>query len=50
MKTINQDNVWKISKYLENKFNYVKSEGGGYINQSAFILKYQDLFIVKMED
>lgn len=38
------------TKYLENKFNYVKSEGGGYINQSAFILKYQDLFIVKMED
>lgn len=38
------------TKYLENKFNYVKGEGGGYINQSAFILKYEDLFIVKMED
>lgn len=38
------------TKYLENKFNYVKREGGGYINQSAFILKYEDLFIVKMED
>ncbi len=35
---------------LENKFNYVKGEGGGYINQSAFILKYEDLFVVKMEN
>ncbi|MFL2623376.1 MAG: LysM peptidoglycan-binding domain-containing protein [Flavobacteriaceae bacterium] len=35
---------------LENKFNYVKDEGGGYINQSAFILKYEDLFVIKMEN
>lgn len=44
------DLTTKETKYLETKFNYVKSEAGGYINQSGFILKYQDLFIVKMED
>ncbi len=38
------------TKYLENKFKYSKPESGGFINQSAYILKYQDLFIIKMED
>ena len=38
------------TKYLENKFKYAQSQSGGFINQSAYILKYQDLFIIKMED
>lgn len=28
------------TQYIENKFRYVKSEAGGYGNQSAYILKY----------
>ena len=38
------------TKYLENKFKYAQPQSGGFINQSAYILKYQDLFIIKMED
>ncbi|MEC8724054.1 MAG: LysM peptidoglycan-binding domain-containing protein [Bacteroidota bacterium] len=38
------------TKYLENKFKYAQPQSGGFINQSAYILKYQDLFILKMED
>ena len=36
--------------YLENKFKYVQNNNGHYVNQSAFILKYQDMFIVKVGD
>lgn len=35
---------------LENKFKYIQVPNGRYINQSAFILKYQDLFLVKVQD
>tara|TARA_B100001173_G_scaffold243789_1_gene213866 strand:- start:92 stop:2038 length:1947 start_codon:yes stop_codon:yes gene_type:complete len=38
------------TKYLENKFKYAQPQSGGYVNQSAYILKYQDLFVIKMED
>ena len=38
------------TNYLENKFKYIQSPRGGYVNESAFILKYEDLFIVKIED
>ena len=38
------------TKYLENKFKYAQPHSGGFENQSAYILKYQDLFIIKMED
>ena len=38
------------TKYLENKFKYAQPQSGGFINQSAYILKYQDLFILKIED
>ncbi len=38
------------TQYLENKFKYIESDSGGYINQSGFILKYQDLYLVKIED
>ena len=38
------------TNYLENKFKYTKAANGGFVNQSAYILKYEDLFIVKVED
>ena len=38
------------TKYLENKFKYGQPQSGGFVNQSAYILKYQDLFVIKMED
>lgn len=38
------------TRYLENKFKYIQKEGGGYVNTSAYILKYQDLFILKVQD
>ena len=38
------------TQYLENKFKYIESDSGGYINQSGFILKYQDLYLIKIED
>jgi LysM repeat protein len=37
--------------YLQNKFMYAQSRSGdGYVNVSAFILEYRDLYIVKLED
>ncbi len=36
--------------YLENKFRYIQNENGGYVNTSAYILKYEDLFILKVQD
>ena len=38
------------TNYLENKFKYIQSPRGGYVNKSAYILKYDNLFIVKVED
>lgn len=38
------------TQYLENKFKYIESPSGGYVNQSGFILQYQDLFLIKIED
>ena len=38
------------TNYLENKFKYTQGVNGGYVNQSAYILKYDNLFIVKVED
>jgi hypothetical protein len=38
------------TKYLENKFRYVESQNGGYVNQSAYILKYENLHVVKVQD
>jgi hypothetical protein len=38
------------TNYLENKFKYVQNDDGSYVNNSAFILKYQELFIVKIKD
>ena len=38
------------TNYLENKFKYTQGLNGGFVNQSAYILKYENLFIVKVED
>ena len=38
------------TSFTENRFKYVKSKSGGYVNQSGFILKHQNLFIVKMTE
>ena len=38
------------TNYLENKFKYIQNEEGGYVNTSAYILKYEDLFILKVQD
>jgi LysM repeat protein len=36
--------------YLENKFQYVLQPYGGYKNEAGYILKYEDLHIVKVLD
>ena len=35
------------TSYLENKFNYYKSERGGYINKAMYILKYTPEFKIE---
>ncbi|HJN53919.1 MAG TPA: hypothetical protein QGI27_02500, partial [Flavobacteriaceae bacterium] len=37
------------SEYIENKFKYVKGINGVYKNTSAYILKFEDLKLVKIE-
>ena len=36
--------------YLENKFQYVLQPYGGYKNEAGYILKYEDLHIIKVQD
>ena len=36
--------------YLENKFQYFLQPYGGYKNEAGYILKYDDLHIVKVQD
>ena len=36
--------------YLENKFQYILQPFGGYKNEAGYILKYEDLHIVKVLD
>ncbi|MBU2928570.1 LysM peptidoglycan-binding domain-containing protein [Winogradskyella psychrotolerans] len=37
------------TEYIENKFRYNKSLSGGYINEAVYIVKYEDLRVVKAE-
>ncbi|SDI03381.1 amino acid ABC transporter substrate-binding protein [Winogradskyella thalassocola] len=37
------------TEYIENKFRYNKALSGGYINEAVYIVKYDDLRIVKAE-
>lgn len=39
-----------LTEYVENKFAYKKKFTGGYYNDSAYILKYQDLNIVEVKE
>jgi hypothetical protein len=36
--------------YLENKFQYLLQPYGGYKNEAGYILKYEDLHIIKVKD
>ena len=36
--------------YFENKFQYVLQPYGGYKNEAGYILKYEDLQIIKVLD
>ena len=36
--------------YLENKFQYFSQPYGGYKNEAGYILKYEDLYIIKIQD
>ena len=36
--------------YLENKFQYLLQPYGGYKNEAGYILKYEDLHIIKVQD
>ena len=38
------------TSYIANKFNYVRQLNGSYKNETGFILKYQDLEIIKVQD
>ena len=35
------------TEYVENKFRYNRSMFGGYVNEAVYIVKYDDLRIVK---
>jgi LysM repeat protein len=38
------------TSYIANKFNYIIQLNGGYKNEAGFILKHQDLEIIKVQD
>ncbi len=44
------DKIKGETSYVENKFSYQKTSGGGYINNGVYILKYtKDLNLVELE-
>lgn len=53
MRLASEDNLYEASRntieteYIENKFRYNKSLFGGYVNEAVYIVKYDDLKIVK---
>ena len=38
------------TSYIANKFKYARQLNGSYKNETGFILKYQDLEIIKVQD
>ena len=38
------------TSYIANKFNYIRQLDGGFKNEAGFILKHQDLEIIKVQD
>ena len=53
LRLASKDNLYEASsetietEYIENKFRYNKSVFGGYINEAVYMVKYDDLRIVK---
>jgi LysM repeat protein len=53
MRLASEDNLYEASgemietEYIENKFRYKKSMLGGYVNEAVYIVKYDNLRIVK---
>ena len=53
MRLASEDSLYESAKdsieteYVENKFRYKKSLFGGYVNDAVYIVKYEDLRIVK---
>ena len=53
MRLASEDNLYEASsddietEYIENKFRYNKALFGGYVNKAVYIVKYDDLRIVK---
>ena len=37
------------SEYIENRFRYVKDKDGRYRNNSAYIMKFQNLELIQIE-
>ena len=48
-KSLSNELTENQTQYIENIFKYVKSEEGGFVNQSFFILKYDNLKVVKIQ-
>ena len=38
------------TEYIENKFRYMKKTFGGYVNQSTYIVKFEDLNLVEVKN
>ena len=55
MRLASAENLYEASidsietEYIENKFRYNKALMGGYVNEAVYIVKYDDLRIVKAE-
>lgn len=53
MRLASADNLYEASadsietEYIENKFRYNKALFGGYVNQAIYVVKYNDLRVVK---
>ncbi len=39
-----------LTEYLQNKFMYMKSSQGGFVNHASYLVKYKDLNIVEIKD
>lgn len=55
LRLVTSDDLYKsvnetpLTEYVENKFEYKKKLFGGYYNDSAYLVKYQDLRIVEVQ-
>ncbi|PNQ73635.1 peptidoglycan-binding protein [Hanstruepera neustonica] len=56
LRVLNYENLYEsvnqapLTAYVENKFAYKKKFMGGYYNNSVYLVKYQDLKIVEIQD